>query len=119
MVSKVRACPGTHCGEELTETRTDNTLYFGYRSAAKDYYYSDEWEKDAQDGQLVRFLEIRFVKLVCTIVRLNEMNIGQESVRPSSDRGRLGTRIGARRGQRCLGLHLSVHTSHFLALLIW
>ena len=66
-----------------------------------------------------RFPGIRFVKPPCTAVRLSEMNIGQESVRPRSDRGRLGTRMGARQGQRRLGLHLRVHTIRFLTLLIW
>lgn len=53
MVPKVRVPVCTHYGGELTRALEDNTLYFGCRSAAKDYYYSDEWERDAQDGRLV------------------------------------------------------------------
>ena len=122
MVPKVRSCTCAPSWRKLTESRTDHTMYFGCRSAVKDYYYSDAWEKDAQDIKLLfrsRFPEIRFVKLLCTAVQLNEMNIGQESLRLGSDRGRLGTRMGARRGQGRLGLHLRVHTSYLLALLIW
>ena len=118
MVPKVRSCTCAPLWRRADGARTDNTLYFGYRSAAKDYY-SNEWKRDAQDGKLSRFPEIRFVKLICTVVRLSEMNIGRESVRPRSDRGRLGTRTEARWGQRRLVLHLRVHTSRFLALLMW
>jgi len=54
--------------------------------------------------------EIRFVRLLCTAIWLNEKDIGQEGVRPRSDRRRLGQDMGARRRQRRLGLYLRVRT---------
>jgi hypothetical protein len=59
--------------------------------------------------------EIRFVKPLCTPRWLNERDIGQEGVRPRSDRRRLGQDMGTRRSQRRLGLYLRVHTGSFNA----
>ena len=98
-------------GGELTEARTDNTLYFGCRSAAKDFYYSDEWEKDAQDGKLVfraAFSRDQVRKAALNGQTANEKDIGQEGVRPRLDRRRFGEGMGTRRSRRRLGLHLGV-----------
>jgi hypothetical protein len=61
--------------------------------------------------------EIRFVKLLCTTIWLNERDIGQEGVRPRPDRRRLGQDMGARRGPRRLGLYLRVRTGLFFIVL--
>ncbi|KAJ3279796.1 NADPH-dependent diflavin oxidoreductase 1 [Borealophlyctis nickersoniae] len=42
-------------GERIGQGAIDNVLFFGCRYGAKDYMYSEEWERHVTDGNLITF----------------------------------------------------------------